>query len=275
MKFSVLITTYYKEKPDNLRRSLCSIIQEQTVKPDQVVLVLDGPVGEQLEAVVGEYEREYTNFDVVRLQQNMGQSGASEAGLKYCKYELIARMDSDDISEPDRFEKELKIFEENPLIDVVGAWIGEFYDDETKITKIRCVPEMDYEIKKRFRFRNPINNVSVMMKKKTILDAGAYSEKSANEDYSLYVQMFINGAFFYNIPQILVRVRTGNGMTVRRNDMNIFFDWRKDQIKLLKSHNTSIIEYFVSCLGCFFFVVMPYSIKEKIYQLFLRKRVKK
>lgn len=273
MRFSVLMTTYKKELPDNLKKSLWSILINQTVKPDQMVLVFDGPVSDELKKVANEMKKVFENeMIIVQLKENLGQAGASRIGLEYCTNELLARMDSDDISEVDRFEKELKIFNEHKDIDVVGGWIGEFFHDERIISRIRKVPRMNMEISQMLRFRNAVNNVTVMMKKECILHAGGYGNKSVNEDYSLYVQMMIDGAKFYNIQEVLVKVRTGNGMVRRRKDINIFFDWKRDQKKLLKARRTNFLFYIISNLGCLIFVMMPYQIKEIIYNYILRKR---
>lgn len=274
MKFSVLMTTYYKEKPENLKRSLASVLFNQTVIPDQMVLVMDGPVPEDILRVANEAKNKFSNeMVIVQLPNNLGQSGASAVGLKYCTNELLARMDSDDISEPTRFEKELRIFEQDFNVDVVGGWIGEFIEDENNIQQIRAVPQDNEAIRKSFRFRNSINNVTVMMKKSTVLVANGYNRKSVNEDYSLYVQMLINGAKFYNIQEVLVKVRTGNGMSKRRKDMNIFYDWKKDQKKLLRAKETTFYDYIISNVGCLCFVLVPYWLKEVIYKLFLRRKV--
>lgn len=273
MKFSVLMTTYDLESTENLKKSLESILINQTVLPDQMVLVFDGPVRDELKKVALEIKKIYPNEMVlVQLPKNLGQAGASKAGLKYCKHELVARMDSDDISVRNRFEVELKLFEKYPNLDVVGGWIGEFVTTEEDIVQIRQVPKKNKEIEKMFRFRNPINNVTVMMKKDAIIKAGGYEKKSANEDYSLYVQILINGGRFYNIQKILVRVRTGNGMSKRRKDINIFLDWRKDQKKLLKAKKTNLKDYFLSNIGCLGFVIMPYQVKEILYKNILHRK---
>lgn len=273
MKFSVLMTTYYKETETNLRRSLDSILFEQSVIPNQMVLVFDGPVPQALVQVAEQAKEKFSNeMIILQLPENVGQSGASLAGIQLCTCPLLARMDSDDVSEPDRFEKELRVFEEHPEVDVVGGWIGEFTDDENTIYQLRKVPRTDSEIKRGLRFRNTVNNVSIMMKREKVLKAGGYTQRSANEDYSLYVQMCIDGAIFYNIPEVLVRVRIGNGMTSRRRDMNIFYDWVKDQRKMLASGNTTVLHFCVSIAGCFGFVVMPNSLKSILYRLFLRRK---
>jgi len=274
MKLSVLMTTYNGEKPDNLSEALYSITVEQTRKPDQVVLVVDGPVREELNNVIKKYEESEYHVMVVRLPQNVGQGGASKTGLEYCSHEIVARMDSDDISVSTRFETEMAVLEHNSDIDVVGGWIGEFDDDPSQITSIRIVPETDVEIKKYFRIRNAINNVSVMMRKKAIIRAGGYNINSVNEDYSLYVSMLIDGARFYNVQKIMVQVRVGNGMSNRRKQFKIFSDWIVDQNRLLKAKKTNLLIYCYSCLGCLVFVIAPTGLKKMLYKYLLRKKEK-
>lgn len=273
MKFSVLMTTYWKESSENLKRSIDSILFEQTRKPDQFVLVFDGPVGEELRSVAAEVEERFENeMRIVQLPENLGQAGASAVGLNHCVHPLLARMDSDDVSLPERFEKELRVFEDHPEVDVVGGWIGEFESDEQAVRQIRQVPMKNEEIRKAFRYRNSMNNVSVMMKKEIVERAGGYGRKSANEDYSLYIQMLIRGAVFYNLQEVLVKVRTGNGMASRRKDIHIFLDWVKDQKLLLRTHHTTVLGFAASCLGCLCFVVMPDSFKKLAYRLLLRRK---
>ena len=276
MKFSVLMTTYHGEKPEFLEQSLNSVLVDQTVKPDQLVLVLDGPVGEQLEQVVKKFESQFPCVvEVVRCPENQGQSKASAEGMKYVKHDLVARMDSDDISVKDRFEKQLKIYEDNPSLSVVGGWIAEFCLDPNSADSIRQVPEMHDSITKMFKKRMPINNVTAMIKKDAIERAGGYGRDTVNEDYSLYARMWVNGDTFYNAQEVFVMVRTGNGMTARRSDYRIFRDWCKDQKFLRKNKKQSWLTSFISCARVFVFVVLvPSWLKSFIYKKFLRKKSK-
>ena len=271
IKFSVLMTTYNGETPDNLKASLDSILVNQTVKPDQLVLVVDGPVSSSLDCVIAEYEQNHKGVvDVVRMPENKGQSKASAFGMQYVKYDLVARMDSDDISVSTRFERQINVFREHPEFSVVGGFIEEFSSDINEAGPLRTVPESDGDIKKAFRNRTPINNVTSMMKKQAIVSAGGYGRDTVNEDYSLYAHMWVNGAVFYNIQDVLVHVRVGNGMVKRRTDLRIFRDWVKDQHYLRVNRKHSVFVSFISCAKCLAFVLMPAKIKNILYKKVLR-----
>ena len=276
MDFSVLMTTYHGEKPEFLRASLESVLVNQTAKPNQLVLVLDGPVGEQLEKVVEEFEKRFENIlQVVRCAVNQGQSKASAEGMKCVKHDLVARMDSDDICVPDRFEKQLAIFNTQPSLSVVGGWIAEFEQNPEEAESVRIVPQDHQDITATFKKRMPINNVTAMIKKSAIEKAGGYGRDTVNEDYSLYVRMWVNGETFYNVQEVFVKVRTGNGMTARRSDYRIFRDWCKDQKFLRQNKKQSRLTSFVSCARVFVFIVLiPSRLKGFIYKKFLRRKSK-
>ena len=192
MKFSVLMTTYIGETAENIDASLYSILVEQTVKPDQVVLVYDGKVQKPLEEVVNRYKNLFPEIlEIVKLEKNLGQSKASAEGFKYLKYEWFARMDSDDISVSDRFSKQLKVVESNPDLSVIGGWIKEFRETVGDTDSVRVVPENHDDIVKAFKSRTPINNVSAMIKKSAVEKAGGYGRDTVNEDYSLYAHMWV------------------------------------------------------------------------------------
>ncbi len=272
MDFSVLMTTYNGEKPEYLDESLKSVLVEQSVIPTQLVLVLDGPVNEQLQQVVSRYKEMFPDIiDVIPCSENRGQSKASAEGMKYVKYDLVARMDSDDISVNNRFEKELAIMTAHPELSVVSGWISEFNTDPQESTSLRIVPETHDEIIGLFPKRMPMNNVTSMIRKDAIESAGGYGRDTVNEDYSLYSRMWVNGGRFYNIQEVLVNVRVGNGMTKRRGDIRIFTDWVKDQKYLLKNKKVSFITACISCARCLAFVLMPSGLKTFLYKHFLRK----
>lgn len=271
--FSVLMTTYGKEHAEWLDISLQSLF-EQSVSPSQVVLVLDGPVGEELYAVVRKYQQKYTELlKIVQLPENVGQGQASAEGVKSCSYDLIARMDSDDVCEINRFEKQLTAFQKHPELDVVAGCIAEFTESPNQITYIRQMPENHQDIRRAFRFRNPINNVTVMFRREALERAGGYQPEVANEDFALYVRMLSTDSCFYNIPDILVRVRVGVEMAKRRGDIKIFRAWCRNQAVLLQAHITNLFMFLASCTLCFFFVIIPSSWKLLLYKYVLRKRV--
>jgi len=216
MEFSVLMSVYAKEKAEHLELALKSVI-EQTKKPDQIVLVKDGLLTDDLERVITDYlDKERNLFTIVELKENKGLGFALNEGIKECKYELVARMDSDDICVPERFEKQIALFLKNPNLDIVGSHINEFEDLVDNIVSIRKVPIIDNSIKSFARRRNPFNHVTVIYKKKTVVLSGGYEDFMWFEDYYLWVRMIINDCMCANLDDQLVNVRAGSPMFERR-----------------------------------------------------------
>ena len=209
MNFSVLMSIYKKEEPKYFNRAMQSIWDEQTVKPDEIVLVQDGPLTDGLHKAIDEWKAKIGEvFKTVPLEKNVGLGDALNAGIKHCSYELIARMDTDDISIPNRFEKQLKAFENN-YIDICSSWVSEFDSDENEIISYRKLPEKHNEIIVYSKMRSPINHPAVMYKKSIVEKAGGYKHMLWMEDYYLWARMLLSGAKFYNIQEPLVNMRAG------------------------------------------------------------------
>ena len=215
MMFSVLLSVYHKETTSFLRQSLDSIFS-QTRLPAEVVLVEDGPLTDELFAAIDEYVKQYDILKVIPLPQNVGLGVALNEGLKYCTYELVARMDTDDIAKPDRFEKQLHVFENNPDVDVCSAWIEEFIDEPNNIVSIKKVPEKHWEIVKYAQKRCPVNHPVVMFRKSSVQIVGGYKHFPLLEDYYLWIRLMIDGAKFYNIQESLLYFRASSEMFARR-----------------------------------------------------------
>ncbi|SMN01887.1 putative glycosyltransferase [uncultured Candidatus Thioglobus sp.] len=216
MKFTVLMSIYHKEKPQYFDRAMQSVWDEQSVKPSEIVLVEDGVLTEALYRVIGEWkERLGDVFKRVVLAENVGTGRAKNTGIKECSNELIAVMDTDDISLPNRFEKQLAVFENND-IDVCGAWVGEFEEDETQIVSYRKTPERHDDIVKFAKSRSPVNHPTTMYKKASVLSAGNYSELRSSQDFNLFIRLIMDGAKIYNIQKPLVNMRMGNGQLETR-----------------------------------------------------------
>lgn len=163
----------------------------------------------------------YPYLKVLSLVTNRGLGKALNEGLKYCSHELVARMDTDDIAMPERFEKQLAVFKKYPDIDVVGAWINEFEDNVSNIKSVRKLPELPDDIRQFAKRRNPINHPVVMFRKSAVLAAGGYRHFPLFEDYYLWIRMLMNGAKFYNIQESLLYFRFSSEMFKRRGDGNI------------------------------------------------------
>jgi len=221
MKFSVLMAVYKKEKPQNLNKALLSVYTGQSLKPNEIVLVKDGALTKELDNVIRKWEAKIPDvLKVVKLEKNGGLANALNEGLKKCSFEYVARMDSDDISYPNRFEKEISFLKKNPDIDVLGGWITEFEKDEKEICCDRKVPISSKDILHFSKNRCPVNHVTVIYKKSKVLEVGGYDKFIGIEDYYLWAKMLLKGHKFFNLPEYLVHVRAGEGMLERRRGIS-------------------------------------------------------
>ena len=223
-RFSVLISVYYKEIPRYLDRALQSITDDQVLKPNEIVLVKDGPLTKELDEVIEKYEKKYPNlFKIVVLEKNYGLGKALNIGLENCTYELVARMDGDDISKPERFKKQIDIFKENPNLDILGSWIDEFIEEngEMKIRSIRKVPEKSDEIFQKLKSICAFNHPTVMYRKSKVIEVGSYLQEFALEDYYLWIRLVISGANMYNLQESLLEFRITEGTSKRRGGLKL------------------------------------------------------
>jgi len=220
MKLSVLMSVYCKESPAFFRQCLDSLVA-QTLPADEVVIVEDGRLGEDLVALIAAYT-ERLRVVSVRLPVNVGQGEASRIGLNECRGEYVARMDSDDICAPERFRLQMDFLKRNPQVDVLsGAW-AEFDEDCSKAHSIRRLPATGTELLRFAKFRNPVNNVTVVFRKAAVMKAGSYIPFRDFEDYHLFARMLTLGFRLHNIDEILVYVRVGSGMQGRRGGYAYF-----------------------------------------------------
>ena len=268
--YSVLMSVYQKEKPEYLRASMESI-QRQTVLTDDFVLVCDGPLTDELNTVVAQMQGEMGQvLNVVRLNENLGLGCALNEGVKVCRCALIARMDSDDISRPERCEKQLAIFHEHTEISIVGSVIEEFSVTKEQVESKRIVPEFHADIMKTAKKRNPFNHPSVMYKKQAVLDSGNYPPVRYIQDYYLWVAMLSKGYQGYNIQEPLVWMRGGPELYKRR------FHWsyvkhQLDIFKVMRSQGfISFPRYIMSSLIRIIFYVMPSGIRNVLVKKVLR-----
>lgn len=214
--YSVLMSVYHKEKPDYFRAAIQSMIG-QTVKADEFVIVCDGALTEGLEDVLSWAEEALKDtLLIVRLPVNSGLGRALNEGLKHVKNELVARMDSDDVSLPNRCEMQIKAFSEHPEVSVMSGIAEEFSEDVDKVTARRVLPEKHEQILEFAKNRNPFNHPCVMFKKSAVGRAGGYMDMPYLEDYYLWVRMLLGGEKGMNLPVPLLRMRAGFDMYKRR-----------------------------------------------------------
>lgn len=269
MKFSVLMSVYYKENPNYLKEAIDSILN-QTVRPSEIVIIKDGKLTVDLEMVLEDYINKHENlFKIVEFKENKGLGVALETGVLQCSYDIIARMDTDDIAREDRFEKQLEIMKIKK-VDIVGSNISEFDGNISNIISQRIVPENSVDIINFAKKRNPFNHMTVMYKKEAILKAGNYKEFLWFEDYNLWVRMFLSGAKGYNIQENLVNARTGKEMFSRRGGFKYIKQEINMQKFMLSERYISTKEYTRNVFERMVVRIMPNKIRGLIYLKIIR-----
>lgn len=271
--FSVLISIYYKENPVFFREALDSVLN-QTVLPNEIVLIKDGLLGESLENIINEYENKYPNlFNVISLPINQGLGNALSIGVLNCNNDLIARMDTDDICVFNRFEKQIKFLNNNLEVDLVGSNIEEFNTTPGDIKRYRILPENGIKLIRFSKFRNPINHPSIMFRKDKVIAAGNYqSNLLFFEDYSLFIRMIKNNFNLYNIQENLLYFRVGTGIdTIKRRSgfQYLIYEW-KFSIFSLKIGHLNYFEWFLYNITKLPFRLLPANIILFIYNKLLR-----
>jgi len=265
MNFSVLLSVYHKEKAEFLDRSMTSIWDEQTTKPNEIVLVQDGLLTDELNEIIRKWKEKLgETLKVISLEENIGLGNALNIGLKECSYELVARMDTDDISASDRFEKQLKIFENND-IDICSSWVSEFEDTEENIISHRKLPREDDELIEFSKKRNPLNHPAVMYKKSAVQNAGGYKDMPWLEDYYLWVRMIASRAKMYNIQEPLVKMRAGYAQLERRGGFKYALSELKLQKEFLRLHHINYLEFARNVFIRFTSRIVPKYLLKKIY----------
>jgi glycosyltransferase involved in cell wall biosynthesis len=272
MKFSVLMPVYVKESPDFLAQSLESILVNQSVLPNEVIIVEDGPVTHEIKSVLDYYFNKFPDLvHCFQLKKNMGMGYAMNYGLNKCKYEWVFRMDSDDISRPNRFKAQILIIQQNKY-DVIGSSINEFNQNVGDINQVRILPENQHEILRMMKYRNPINHMTVAFNREKAIEAGGYWENRSLEDYNLWYEMSKTNSNFFNIQEVLVDARIGNNMFTRRTGFKYFlieYELLKKfkQDGFINSHQFYLI-FFMKLIAR----IIPVFLLEKIYKNFLRSK---
>lgn len=268
-KYSVLMSLYKKENPLFFQASLESIIN-QTVPPDEIVLVEDGPLTEELYAVIEKY-RKYIR--IVKNKKNIGLGLSLKKGVKACKNLLIARMDTDDIALLNRCEKQLIYFEKNPSISILGGQIEEFISSTNNIVGKRVVPNSDRQLKEYIKKRCPFNHMTVMFKKDDILNVGNYKDWFWNEDYYLWIRLALAGYKFANLPDTLVYTRVGAEMYQRRGGRKYFISEIKLQKYMLDKKMIGIGTYLTNITLRFIVeILLPNRVRGWIFKTFAREK---
>lgn len=271
---SVLISVYKREDPSWFTRALHSITLEQTRRPDEVVLVTDGPLTEALEEEIRLLSEELNGteeirFRIIRLPENRQLGRALQAGLKYCSGELIARMDTDDIARPERLELQEAYMNAHPEISACGGEIAEF-EKEGAVIRVKHMPETPEAIRRYGKIRNPLNHMTVMFRKEAVEHAGGYKHFPLLEDYHLWSRMLAGGAQFGNLPEVLVEARIGSDFAKKRGGWQYFLRYKKLRSLQLHWGYLNPAEYALSLAATFAMTMQPGRMREKVYRV-LRK----
>lgn len=270
--YSVLMSIYYKEKPDYFIESIESMLR-QTIKPDEIVIVKDGPLTPELDQVINKYTNQEPGlFTIVPLEKNLGLGLALNEGLKRCRNELVARMDTDDISLENRCELQLKEFEKNPDLCIVGTWTNEFFDEPSNIVTSRILPEKHEDIMKFSRRRSPFNHPTVMYKKISVLECGGYQDVLRKEDIDLFIRMLHNGSFSMNISNPLLLFRSNEDNYKRRKTWVNCKSYISVIYRFWKMGYSSTTDLIVVVIGQMVMFLSPVWLLKILSDSFLRKK---
>lgn len=269
--FSVLLPVYAGDAPEHVRRAFESATREQTLPPAEVVLVRDGPVPDPLER---ELDRIAADSPVpvrrVDLPRNVGLATALQRGLAECSHEIVARVDADDVCEPQRFAVQVPMVAGG--LDLVGSAVAEFAADENLIEAIRRRPTGAEEIRRFAAYHNPFNHPSVVYRRAAVLAAGGYQEVPLMEDYWLWARMIMGGAAVANVEEPLVRYRAGSGLYERRGGLRaIRSDWDFQR----KAHAiglTTRVQMLRNLAQRFVYRIVPDGVRQWAYRLLVARR---
>lgn len=259
------MSVYYKEIGTNLNRCLASIYL-QSLSPSEIVLVLDGKLTDELYSTI-EYWKKKLPIKTVPLDNNVGLGKALNIGLDKCSYELVARMDTDDICMPFRFQKQIDEFEKDPTLDICGTYIIEFDGLPNQVISTRVLPKNHSDIANKCSWSNPFNHMTVMYKKSAVETAGGYRHMPWMEDWYLWLRMISQNGKCLNIPEYLVKAQTGAGMIERRSGLTyITSEWKMTKIRYtlgICSRNKSICIFVLRALPR----LLPSSLLYRVYLL--------
>lgn len=267
---SVILPTYANDDPDELGTAIKSVL-DQTRIPDEVLMVKDGELPSELEAIVEQFEIEHPSIlRSIQIPTNRGLGNALRTGVEEAAHEYIARMDADDISVPARFERQLNFLVENPEVDIVGGYIEEFDTDPKNTVGRREVPTDHQDIEQMARFRSPMNHGTVVFNREIALEAGNYRDVDRMEDYDLWVRMLLDDATFANIPEVLVSVRAGEELYGRRGGWEYAREEFRTQTEFYKRGFTSLPVFLFNTASRGGLRLAPDRLRAYIYRKFAR-----
>ncbi len=271
MKYSVLMSVWRNDSAEHLALALKSIYEEQRRKPDEIVVVFDGPLTDELYSVLNSFrEGKEETVKYFPQEENRGLGEALRIGAEKCTGDYIFRMDADDISAPERFLKQANYIEEHPDIDVLSANTAEFLESTDEEMRLCTFPETHEGIAKLAKTRNPVNHMTVCVKRESLIRCGSYMPLHLLEDYYLWLRMLADGCKFATYAEPLVYVRIGNGMYSRRSSKTQIKGWRVLQDFMVDHKMISKLRRFKNMITVRIFVKIPPRLKKWVYNSFMR-----
>jgi glycosyltransferase involved in cell wall biosynthesis len=271
-KYSALMSVYKNDNEEYLKLAIESMLN-QTVPPEQFVIVLDGPIPEKLKNTIDSYVADNKDlFTVVPLSENMGLGRALDEGLKHCSNDLVARMDADDISLPNRCEKELELFEQYDKLAICGCNIDEFYENPNEVVSIRRVPSEYEDIVKFIKRRQPFNHPTVLYRKSEVIRCGGYGQLRRKQDFDLFSRMINMGCYARNIDESLLKFRADKDNYKRRKS----WAYVKSSIKVgmlnFKRGYCGILDLMYIVCGQMALYIMPINVMKMVSDRLLREK---
>ncbi|CEN91461.1 glycosyltransferase [[Clostridium] sordellii] len=271
-KYSVLMSLYFKEKPSFLKKSIESMIN-QSLEPDEIVIVKDGKLTEELDEVLDKYTTEYPNlFKIVALKKNLGLGLALNKGLEVCRNDLVARMDTDDISLKERCQLQVEEFMKNKSLSIVGSIVNEFYDTPENIVSSRVVPTRHEDIMKFARRRSPFNHPSVMYRKSAVIKCGGYRDIKRKEDIDLFVRMLNEDCIAMNIDKPLLLFRSNEDNFLRRKSWENCKSYIDVIYSFWKLGYSTTSDLIIVTIGQIVMFLSPVWVLKILSNRFLRKK---
>lgn len=269
--YSVLMSVYHREKPEEFAACIRSML-DQTVRTNDFVIVCDGPLTEELDGILDGFVQENPDiFQIIRLKENVGIGNAANIGLQYCKNDLVAKMDADDLSVPERCEWQLKRFAERPELVVLGGHIEEFSQDPHSPFSVRRVPLTNEEIRAFARRRQPFNNMTVMYRRSVVLAVGGYRDFRRSEDFDLYLRLLLKGCYAENLDKVLVKARVNEDAFRRRGSWGTLKGCARSRWYSYRQGYASLLDVCVCVGGETLIMISPHGVKKLIYSRFLRQ----
>lgn len=261
---------YDKEIPANFNDSLESMLM-QSYPPSEFVLVCDGKLTNELNIIAKSFESEFKDiFRIVRIEENVSLGQALNIGIASCKNDYIIKMDSDDISQPDRCETQMRVFALDPELDILGGYVEEFDSETGKAIALKKCPLHHTDIMKFARRRNPFNRQTVAFKKAKAFKAGGYTDFTYCSDYEFAVRMLSHGAKAQNLPIMLVRYRVHQNYRKKKrwDNTKAFISVRH---RIYKSGFSGFFDFLIPVCAQLMMFILPNKFTDIVYKKLLRK----